>query len=79
MGREDRKNEQGGRPYSRRKGIRSVAQKEGKVGKAPVRRVSHLLNQSLPMMVAAGTGPWGMLLYGLGMSASNFAILLRES
>ena len=51
--------------------------REGKVGTALQKALGSGL-ESLPMMVAAGTG-WGALLYGAGMAAGKYADETREN
>ena len=51
--------------------------KEGKIGMAAQKALGSGL-ESLPMMVAAGTG-WGALLYGTAMAAGTYADETREN
>lgn len=51
--------------------------REGKIGKVAQKALASGI-ESLPMMVAAGTG-WGMLLYGAGMAAGEYADETREN
>lgn len=51
--------------------------KEGKIGMAAQKALGSGL-ESLPMMVAAGTG-WGALLYGTAMAAGQYADETREN